>query len=484
MQSYGIWSIVPPIVAIALAIRTKQVYLSLGLFVWLGWTIMSDFDPVTGLIASVETFLTSVTDPDNARTLLFSALIGAMITFTQASGGMQGFVRWVEARGLTGSPRSVGLVTVLVSMGVFLESNFGLLVSGSVARPLFDKCRISREKLSYIIDATCSPKCILIPLNAWGAYVIGLLIAQGVENPVPLLIAALPLNFYAIFAIALAIVVVITGWNLGPMREAERRVREDGKVLRDGAKPMVATEVAMVQAPEGIPLRALNMVVPIATMVAMVPVVLWITGSAVLAEAGESGTVLRAIMSGSGSKAVLWGVIVGLLVAAIGYRVQGIMTIAEASEQLIKGIQGLVPLVIVLSLAFAIGATTRALGTGVFVAQAAQAALHPGLIPALVFMLACFIAFSTGTSWGTFAIMIPIVIPMVELLDLSAPLTVAAALGGGIFGDHCSPISDSTIVASMISATDHIDHVRTQLPYALVAAGGAITLFLTFGFVL
>jgi Na+/H+ antiporter NhaC len=146
--------------------------------------------------------------------------------------------------------------------------------------------------------------------------------------------------------------------------------------------------------------------------------------------------------------------------------------------------QGLIPLVIVLSLAFTIGATTRALGTGVFVAQAAQATLPTWLIPALVFLLACFIAFSTGTSWGTFAIMIPIVMPMVELLGLHPALTVAAALGGGIFGDHCSPISDTTIVASMASATDHIDHVRTQLPYALLAATGATVLFLTFGFVL
>ncbi len=362
-------------------------------------------------------------------------------------------------------------MTILVSMAVFLESNFGLLVAGSVARPLFDKCRISREKLSYVIDATCSPKCILIPLNAWGAYVIGLLMAQGVEEPVPLLVAALPLNFYAILAIVLAVVVVLTGWNIGPMREAERRVREEGKLLRDGATPMIATDVAMTQKKPGAPERAVNMIAPIVTMVVMVPVVLWLTGD------GN-------IMQGSGSRAVLWGVITGLLLAAVIYRIQGIMTIAEITDSTIKGIQGLIPLVIVLALAFAIGITTRALGTGVFVAQAAQAALPTGLIPATIFLLACFIAFATGTSWGTFAIMIPIVIPMITMLDLPPSLTLAAALGGGIFGDHCSPISDTTIVASMASATDHIDHVRTQLPYALLTATGALVLFVVFGFVL
>ena len=471
MQSFGWLSILPPVVAIGLAIKTKQVFLSLGLFVWLGWTIMNGWNPVDGLIESVEVFLTSITDPDNARVLLFSVLIGAMITFTQASGGMEGFVRWADTAGLAKSKRSVGILTIAVSMAVFLESNFGLLVSGAVARPLFDKCKISREKLSYIIDATCSPKCILIPLNAWGAYVISLLAAQDVANPVALMLAVLPFNFYAILAIALAVFVVLTGWNIGPMREAERRVTEEGKLLRDGARPMMASEVAAAPPLEGVPLRPVNMIAPIGSMVATVPIVLWLTGD------GD-------IMGGSGSQAVLWGVIVGLLVGVVLYRAQGIMTVSEATEQVIKGIQGLVPLVIVLSLAFTIGATTRALGTGVFVAQAAQATLPTGMVPAVVFLLACFIAFSTGTSWGTFAIMIPIVMPMVEILGLHPALAVGAALGGGIFGDHCSPISDTTIVASMASATDHIDHVRTQLPYAVLAAGGATALFVAFGFVL
>ena len=455
-------------IAIALAIKTRQVYLSLGLYIFLGWTILNSFNPVEGLIESVEVFVATVTGADNARTLFFSALIGAMITFTQSSGGMEGFVSWVERRGLARSPRTVGLLTVVVSLSVFLESNFGLLVSGSVARPLFDKCRISREKLSYLIDATCAPKCILIPLNAWGAYVIGLLAAQQVDNPVRLLVSALSLNFYAILAIVLAVGVVIAGWDIGPMREAERRVREEGKLLRDGAVPMVSSDVAMRESKPGVPKRAFNMVAPVATMVAMVPVVLWMTGGGNL-------------MQGSGSKAVLWGVIVGLLVGAVVYRLQGIMTVGEMSDAVIAGVQGLTPLVIVLALAFTIGATTRALGTGHFLAQAAQATIHTGFVPVIVFFLACFIAFSTGTSWGTFAIMIPIVIPMVNVLELHPGLVMSAALGGGIFGDHCSPISDSTIVASMASATDHIDHVRTQLPYALTAAAIASVAFFLAG---
>ncbi len=470
MESFGWLSILPPIVAIGLAIRTKQVYLSLWLFIWLGWTIMNGWNPVTGLIEAVDVFIAAVTDEGNARTLIFSALIGAIITFTQASGGMDGFVRWVEGSRLARSKRSVGLVAAFTSMGVFLESNFGLLVSGSVARPLFDRAKISREKLAYIIDGTCAPKQLLIPINAWGAYIVGLLAAQQVDEPISLLLSSLPLNFYSIIAIIVVFVVIITGWHVGPMKEAERRVSEDGLLLREGAEPMISEEVSQLVAKPGVPKRAINMLAPIIAMVATVPYVLWLTGD------GD-------ILNGSGSQGVLWGVIVGLLVGGILYRVQGIMDVREMTEYTIKGIQGLMPLVLVLALAFGIAATQRSLGTGVFLAQAAEATLNPGFVPAIVFILACLMAFSTGTSWGTFAIMIPIVVPMTALLDVHAPLMLAAALGGGIFGDHCSPISDSTIVASMAAATDHIDHVRTQLPYALTAASISLVLFVIAGFV-
>ncbi|NNE33770.1 MAG: sodium:solute symporter, partial [Rhodothermales bacterium] len=312
---------------------------------------------------------------------------------------------------------------------------------------------------------------LLIPINAWGAYIVGLLIAQDVEEPVEYLLSSLVFNFYSIFALLLAFFVIFKDWNIGPMKEAERRVREDGLLLRPGAEPMVSDDVTELVSKPGTPKRAINMLAPIISMVATVPVVLWLTGN------GD-------MLGGSGSKAVLWGVIVGLIIGSVLYRVQGIMNLNELTATMLKGIQGLLPVVIVLALAFGISATQRELGTGVFLAQAAEQALNPGFIPAIVFLLACIMAFSTGTSWGTFAIMVPIVIPMTALLDVHPALMLAAALGGGIFGDHCSPISDSTIVASMASATDHIDHVRTQLPYALIAASFALVLFVIAGFVL
>ncbi len=312
---------------------------------------------------------------------------------------------------------------------------------------------------------------MLIPLNAWGAYVIGLLAAQGIEEPVKALLSAVAFNFYAIMAILVVVFIVFTGRDYGPMRQAEARTLE-GRVLNQGATPTVS-EGSAVEPKPGVPYRAFNMVLPIVTMVVMVPVGLWITGQ------GD-------ILAGSGSTAVLWAVLTGLAAAAISYRIQGIMNLKEVSELTLRGVAPLLPVATLLMLAFAIGAVCDKdhLGTGLYVSQLAQATLTPGIIPALLFLLSCFIAFSTGTSWGTFAIMIPIAIPMVESIGLHQGLTVAAVLGGGVFGDHSSPISDTSIISSMAAATDHIDHVRTQFPYALTAAGISVVLFLVFGFLL
>ena len=471
METYGWLSILPPLLAIFLAIKTKHVYISLVLGIWLGWTIIHSWNPVSGLIDTLGALVDVFKDEDNTRVILFSGLVGAIITFTQYSGGMKGFINWVVGKGLVRTRKSAGLLAWFLGFIIFIEANICVLVSGAVARPIFDKLKISREKLSYILDSTSAPKCILIPLNAWGAFVIGLLVIQGVENPVRVLISSMPFNFYAIFALLIVLIVVVTEKDFGPMKKAEHRVRVENKLLRDGAEPLISAEVVQMEAKEGIPPRALNMILPVVTMVVMMPVVLLITGKGNL-------------MEGSGSASVLWAVIAGLAVGAVAYRAQGIMKVKEITDIFMKGVGGLIPLASLMILAFAIGDICDALGTGPFVAQAAKSTLNPGVIPAVVFLVSCFIAFSTGTSWGTFAIMIPIAVPMINIIGLHPGLIIAAVLGGGVFGDHCSPISDTTIISSMASATDHIDHVRTQLPYALTAAGFSLLLFIIFGFAL
>lgn len=471
METYGWLSILPPLLAIFLAIKTKHVYISLVLGIWLGWTIIHSWNPVSGLIHTLGAIVAVFKDEDNTRVVLFSAMIGAIITFTQYSGGMKGFINWIVGKGVVRTRKSAGFLAWFLGFIIFIESSICVLVSGAVTRPIFDKLKISREKLSYILDSTSAPKCVLIPLNAWGAFVIGLLISQGVENPVRVLISSMPFNFYAILALLLVLITVLTERDFGPMKKAEHRVRVENKLLRDGAEPLISTEVVQMEAKEGIPPRAINMILPVVTMVVMMPVVLLITGKGNL-------------MEGSGSVSVLWAVIAGLAVGAVAYRAQGIMKVKEITDIFMKGVGGLIPLASLMILAFAIGDICDALGTGPFVAQAASSTLNPGVIPAVIFLVSCLIAFSTGTSWGTFAIMIPIAVPMINIIGLHPGLIIAAVLGGGVFGDHCSPISDTTIISSMASATDHIDHVRTQLPYALTAAGFSLLLFIIFGFAL
>lgn len=471
MDTYGWLSILPPLLAIFLAIKTKHVYISLFLGIWIGWTIVHSWNPVSGFIQTIGALIAVFKDESNTRVILFSAMIGAIITFTQYSGGMNGFVNWVTGKGFVRTRKRAGLLAWFLGFIIFIESSICVLVSGAVSRPIFDKMKISREKLSYILDSTSAPKCILIPLNAWGALVIGLLAAQGVKNPVGALVSSMPFNFYAIIALLIVFLVVLTEKDLGPMKKAEHRVRFENKLLRDGAEPLISTEVVAMEAKAGIPQRAFNMILPVATMLIMMPVVLLITGKGNL-------------MEGSGSISVLWAVISGLAAGAVAYRAQGIMKVKEITDIFMKGVAGLIPLASLMIMAFAIGDTCKTLGTGPFVAQAAKATLNPGIIPAVVFLVSCFIAFSTGTSWGTFAIMIPIAVPMINAIGLNPGLTIAAVLGGGVFGDHCSPISDTTIISSMASACDHIDHVRTQLPYAFLAAGFSLLLFVIFGFLL
>jgi len=271
----------------------------------------------------------------------------------------------------------------------------------------------------------------------------------------------------------IAVILVITlQKDIGPMKKAERRAIEEGKVIADDATPMISNDVIALTKKVGIPAKAKNMIVPILTMVCMMPVGLIYSGWSQVktSETLSFGNMLfKAIGNGSGSTAVVWAVLSALSIAAIMYRCQKIFKIPELIDLAFKGIGGLIPLALLMMLAFAIGKVSRVLGVGEYVAEISKAWLSPSFVPVIIFMVSSFIAFSTGTSWGTFAIMMAIGIPMAQSMEVSLPLTVGAVLGGGVFGDHCSPISDTTIISSMASACDHIDHVKTQLPYALSA---------------
>lgn len=467
-ETVGWLSVLPPVLAIVLAIWTKQVFISLFFGIWLGWTVLAGWNPLSGLGLALESCIKVFEDGGNTKVIAFSAMVGALIAYTQYSGGVDGFIRWVSKKGLVKNQKHAGLLAWFTGVIIFVESSITCLVTGAVSRPIFDKFKISREKLAYICDSTSAPVCILIPLNGWGAFIMGLLASQNVSAPFFTLISTIPFNFYAIIALLTVLLVVLSGKDLGPMRHAEKRARETGKVLRDGAEPLVSTEVIAIDRKEGTPPRAINMLVPIFTMVIMMPIGLLISGN------GN-------IMQGSGSTSVFWAVLTAITTGGVLYMLQGIMNVRELVDLFFKGLGGLMPLALLMMLAFAIGNTAKELGTGPYVANLAKNWLSPGFVPAILFLVSCFMAFSTGTSWGTFAIMLPIGIPMVHLMGASLHTTLGAMLSGGIFGDHCSPISDTTIISSMASASDHIDHVRTQLPYALIAAAITLVLYLIFG---
>ncbi|MCP4246436.1 MAG: sodium:solute symporter [bacterium] len=484
-EHHGIWSLLPPVLAIVLAIGTRQVFLSLMAGIWVGYLVLAGWNPLAGTVDSLDALVAVFKDSGNTSVVLFSGLVGSLIALIQRSGGVDGFVEWVRDLRLVRGRRSAGLLAMAVGLIVFIESSITCLVTGAVARPLFDKLRMSREKLAYVCDTSSAPVCILFPLNGWGAFILTQLAAsQFVDEPLPLLLRSIPLNFYALVSLALLAFVLVSGKDFGPMRTAERRADREGKLHRDGAQPMISDEVLALPPEPGVRRRPLNMVLPVVVLVATVPVGLAYTGLRGL-EADQPRTLMNVLGACSGSTSVFWAVTAAVVFAGLLYRVQGIMKVKEFVDVSMKGAAALVPLALLMVMAFAIGHLCRhELNTGGYVASIVGENLAGWLVAPIVFVVAGAIAFSTGTSWGTFAIMLPIALPIADASGAPLALAVAAVLGGGVFGDHCSPISDTTIVSSMASACDHIDHVRTQLPYALTAGAAAAVLYLLAGLLL
>lgn len=490
MEEIGLLSVLPPLLAIVLALLTRQVYISLVAGIWLGWMILNDWNFLQGSIATLEGFVDVFRDPGSTRTIMFSALVGALLIFIQYSGGVQGFIlridkvlQSLEHKGKGKSRVVVELMALATGILLFIETSISSLTVGTLYRPVFDRLKIPREKLAYIADSSSAPSSILIPFNAWGAFIMGLLLAQGIAAPFSTMLSAMVFNFYPMLTLLMVFFIIISRRDFGPMARAEKRTRETGKLLRDGARPMVSEEITSCEMKEGIKPRAMNMIIPLLTMIFMMIISLVYTGWGEVEESSSfMNHLTQAMGMGSGSSAVLYAVTSSILVAMILYRAQGILKIRKMIELILKGISELMPLALLMMLAFAISQVCNNLGTGAYVAGITEGWLSPQLLPAVVFVLSSFIAFSTGTSWGTFAIMISIALPMAQIHDANLYLVIAATMGGGVFGDHCSPISDTSIISSMASASDHIDHVRTQLPYALVTGIATTLIYLVLGF--
>ena len=468
-MEYGFLSIIPPLIAVLLAIWSRQVLLSLFTGLLLGWMIIQQ-SFFLGIIGSVEALVAVFKSEGNTRTIIFTLMIGALIQLIKYSGGVNGFIRYIQQR-IEKKKNPANTLQVMAGFTgflLFIESNISILTVGTVFRPLFQKFSISRQKLAYLADSSSAPSCILFPLNAWGAYIMGLLVAYESISPFQTLIYAIPLNFYALLTLITVFIVASRNINIGPMKQFEEMDHTDKKTAEQ------VNESGKMS----------DMIVPLLAMVISMPCFLIYSGWTPSQHLPFGELIWQSIGNGSGSFAVLMAVLTGITIAVIKYALKKTITIQSFMEESIKGMNEMLSMAILMVMAFAIGNLCNELGTGAYVASITSQWIIPPLIPAIVFITSCFIAFSTGTSWGTFAIMISIAVPLSLELDLNIYLIVAAVLGGGVFGDHCSPISDTTLIASIASGSDHIDHVRTQLPYALFTGLLSLVLYIIAGFLL
>ncbi|WP_432406663.1 Na+/H+ antiporter NhaC family protein [Wukongibacter sp. M2B1] len=475
-MEYGILSILPPLIAILLAIRSKQVFISLFAGIFVAELIMASWSPLTALNNSLNGIVAVFSEGWITKTIIFSFIVGAIITLIQASGGVAGFIEFLtEKTKAVKSKRGAMMLSFIIGIIIFIESSITILVSGVVARPLTDSYKVSREKLAFICDSTAAPICGLIPLNGWGATLIGILgvqVSAGVisGNPVQILVKSIPFQFYSIIAVLSVFYYIWTGKDWGPMKRAEERAMTTGQVLREGATPLISTEATDVSVKEGITPNMMHMILPLIVLIGMMPIGLYVTGEGNM-------------MNGSGSTSVFWAVLASLAFCGIYYIAKKLMTLHEYMDYFYKGVGGMVPVASLLIFAFAIGNSISNLGTGEYMASIVEGRVSGALGPAIIFILGCIIAFSTGTSWGTFAILMPIAMQMAVAMDANIYASAGAVISGAIMGDHCSPISDTTILASMASASDHIDHVKTQVPYALLSSAIAFVLYIIVGFI-
>lgn len=467
-------SLLPPLLAIALAIATKQVVISLSIGIWVGYCLLQSVNPLAGLALAIDGVIHVFSDAGDTRVLVFTLVIGGLIASIERFGGVRGFIHLLESRSWVNNPQKAKWLAYGTGLVIFIESNITLLVAGSIARPLFDRYQIAREKLAYIIDSTSAPVCVLIPLNAWGAVILSLLASSNIENPIDVFLSSILLNFYPLAVLGISALVIWRGIHIGPMKAAQSRT-EQGAVLWPDAAPMVDSAVSEPDEQSGSQARsqprASTMIVPIAVMVLSMPLFLYVTGE------GD-------ISAGSGSTSVLWAVLSALAVVWIEVLYTRRARLEELMRSFLQGAGAFLPVSMILLFALALGDVANLLQTGSYVAQIAGETVPQIVMLPLLFLISSFIAFSIGSSWGTFAIMIPLSMEIALSLSLSPSLFLAAVLSGSVFGDHASPISDTTVVSSMAAATDHIDHVRTQLPYALVSAGVATVCFFLAGAVL
>jgi Na+/H+ antiporter NhaC len=461
-----LWALLPPLVAIVLALITKEVYSSLFLGIVVGGLLYSGFS-FEGTVTHVFTdgFINVLSDGYNMGILIFLVLLGTMVALMNNAGGSAAFGQWAGKHIKT----RVGaqLATVLLGILIFIDDYFNCLTVGSVMRPVTDRHNVSRAKLSYLIDATAAPICIIAPISSWAAAVSGFV--EG-EDGLTLFVSAIPYNYYAILTIIMMIGMALLKVEFGPMAKYEKEAQKDGFDSEEEQSIAVNTNG-----------KVIDLVLPIVTLIiCCVFGMIWSGGFF------DGENFINAFSNSDASVGLAVGSFFALIITIVVYLFRKVLPFKSCMDCLIEGFKAMVPAILILSMAWTLKAMTDSLGASVFVstAMASVAGDLQKFLPAIIFLVGCFLAFSTGTSWGTFGILIPIVVAVFEGTNHELMIiSISACMAGAVCGDHCSPISDTTIMASAGAGCNHVEHVSTQLPYAIVAAAVSFVAYVIAGFV-
>ncbi len=491
-EAAGSWmAILPPVLTIVFALLWKRVIPALFLGIWLGAWLINDLG-LTGLWAGLlDTFqvyvLDALADPDHAAIVLFSLMVGGMVGIISRNGGMQGIVNYIVT--WADSARHACLATASMGLAIFFDDYANTLVVGNTMRPVTDSMRVSRAKLAYIVDSTAAPVACIAFVTTWIGYEVGL-IGDAIsklpglnEEAYLLFLNTIPYSFYPVLAIAFVFMVSATGKDFGPMLQAEIRTRKHGVAVTENVSD-ANQDTDVIEPVPGKPQRALNAIIPVLVMVLGVLAGLYVTGRSAVGDIDQP--TLRDIIGNADSyKALMWASLLSMLTAAVMTLGQRIMDLDEIVNAWYKGASAMLYALIILVLAWSLGEVTGVLRTADFLVMALGDSLPSFTLPVIIFVLAAATAFATGTSWGAMGILLPLSIPLTWAVMQAHGHTgpehmhllyssVAAVLAGSVWGDHCSPISDTTILSSLASGCDHIEHVRTQLPYAMVVGMTAL----------
>ena len=473
-----IWALVPPLLAIFLALITKEVYSSLFLGILAGGLIYSNFDLETTMVHVFQDgFINTVADAYNIGIIIFLVLLGALVAMMNKTGASAAFGRWASKH--IKSRVGAQLATVVLGVMIFIDDYFNCLTVGSVMRPVTDKNKISRAKLSYLIDATAAPICIIAPISSWAAAVAGFAKGAGSESGMSLFIQAIPYNFYAILTIVMMIVLTVAKFDYGPMKKHEYNAI-NGDIFT--SNPLTVTDDETFNE-KG---RVIDLVIPVVFLIVSCVFGMIYSGGFFDASSEYHMDFVGAFSQSDASVGLVFGSFITIIFAVVFFLCRRVISFKDCMDAIPEGFKAMVPAILILVCAWTLKTMTDSMGAKIFISQIIESSAGElkNFLPAIIFLIAVGLSFATGTSWGTFGILIPIVLSVFSGADGAITIiAVSACMAGAVCGDHCSPISDTTIMASAGGQCDHINHVSTQLPYALTVAGISFVGYILAGFV-